>query len=54
MGNCLEKIFRDVILHYTKLKDIKRENEKGNKEKDHLFCDEKQKIIYYAELKSNI
>lgn len=54
LGNGLEKIFYDIILHYTKLKDVKQKNKKGKKEKDHLFCDEDNKIIYYAEFKSNI
>lgn len=54
LGNGLEKIFYDVVLHYSKLKDIKPKNKKGKKEKDHLFCDETKKIIYYAEFKSNI
>ena len=38
----------------SKLKNIKQKNVKGTKEKDHLFRDEELKIIYYAELKSNI
>ena len=54
LGNGLEKIFYDIVLQYTKLKDIKPKNKKGKKEKDHLFCDETNKIIYYAEFKSNI
>lgn len=54
LGNGLEKIFYDIVLTYTKLKDIKPKNKKGKKEKDHLFCDETNKIIYYAEFKSNI
>lgn len=54
LGNGLEKIFYDIVLHHTKLKDIKPKNKKGKKEKDHLFCDEVNKIIYYAEFKSNI
>jgi hypothetical protein len=54
MGNGLEKIFYDIVLYHTKLKDIKPKNKKGKKEKDHLWCDEDNKIIYYAEFKSNI
>lgn len=54
LGNGLEKIFYDIVLYKTKLKDIKPKNKKGKKEKDHLFCDEENKIIYYAEFKSNI
>lgn len=54
LGNAIEKIFYDIVLNYTNLKDIKPKNKKGKKEKDHLFCDEDNKIIYYAEFKSNI
>ena len=55
LGNAVEKIFYDIILYYnTKLKDIKTKNKKGQREKDHLLCDEHNKIIYYAEFKSNI
>jgi hypothetical protein len=54
LGNCLEKVFYDIVLHYTSLTDIKPKNKKGVKEKDHLFCDDAQKIIYYSEFKSNI
>lgn len=54
LGTGLEKIFYDIVLHHTNLKDIKPKNKKGIKEKDHLFCDEINKIIYYAEFKSNL
>ena len=54
IGNGLEKIFHDIVSYHTKLKDIKPKNKKGKKEKDHLWCDEDNKIIYYAEFKSNI
>jgi hypothetical protein len=54
LGYALERIFYDIIIQFTHLKDIKPKNKKGNKEKDHLFCDEKKKIIYYSELKSNL
>lgn len=54
LGTGLEKIFYDIVLQYTNLIDIKPKNKKGKKEKDHLFCDEINKIIYYSEFKSNI
>ena len=54
LGTGLEKIFYDIILNSTNLKDIKPKNKKGTQEKDHLFCDEDNKILYYAEFKSNI
>ena len=54
LGTGLEKILYDIVLQYTKLKDIKPKNKKGKKEKDHLFCDEDNNIIIYSELKSNI
>jgi len=54
LGNGLEKLLCDIILKNTSLKNIKGKNSKGKKERDHLFCNEEHKIIYYAELKSNI
>lgn len=55
LGTGLEKILLDIILYNNKkLKNIKGKNIKGKKEKDHLFIDENNKIIYYAELKSNL
>lgn len=54
LGHGVEKIFYDIIIKYTKLNDIKPANKKNKKEKDHLFCDDVNKIIYYAEFKSNI
>lgn len=54
LGNALEKVLLDLILEHTNLKNIKSKNEKGKKEKDHLFSDDNNKIIYYAELKANI
>lgn len=38
----------------TNLKDIRPKNKKGEKEKDHMFCNEHEKTIYYAEVKSNL
>ena len=54
LGNGYEKVLSDLIIKYSLLKNIKPKNTKGKKERDHLFIDENKKIIYYAELKSNI
>lgn len=55
LGNGFEKIMRDLIIRKNKnIRDIKKKNEKGIKEKDHLFCNDKEKIIYYAEFKTNL
>lgn len=62
MGHCIENVLRDLIVNYTSLIDERsnyhqkmsqKKNQKGSKEADHLFVDEKNKIIYYAELKAN-
>jgi len=50
----IENILKDFILENTNLKNIKTKNKKGIKEKDHLFMDINKKIIYYAEIKSNL
>jgi hypothetical protein len=54
VGNGLEKIFIDIVNKKNELKDIKKKNIKGVKERDNLFVDEKKKKIIYAELKSNL
>lgn len=55
LGIGLERILSDFILSKNKkMKNIKPKNKKGLKERDHLFRDRKNKIIYYAELKSNL
>ena len=55
LGIGMEKFLVDLILKYSNdVKSIKEKNTKGIKEKDHLFIDEKNKIVYYSELKSNI
>ena len=56
MGHGIENVFTDIILSKSgkKLTNIKRKNTKGKKETDHLFLDEENKTIYYAELKSNL
>lgn len=42
------------ISETTTLRNIKSKNKKGCKETDHLFIDDKNKIVYYAELKANL
>ena len=54
LGVGVEKVIVDIITSFTNLTNIKTKNEKGIKEKDHFFCDEETKTIYYAELKANI
>lgn len=57
LGTGMEQILRDFIINYNKdLENIRIEKKlkKGEKEKDHIFKDEKNKIIHYAELKSNL
>jgi hypothetical protein len=54
VGNGLEKVLCQIICKIPNLKNIKSKTAKGEKEKDHLFLDEHKKIIYYAELKSNL
>ena len=54
LGIGCEKLFCDIILKNTTCTNIKRKNKKGQKETDHLFCDQENKVIYYAELKANI
>lgn len=55
VGCRMEKFIRKIILELNNnIKDIKQKNKKNQKEKDHLFIDTKNKIIYYAELKANL
>ncbi len=54
MGTAIEKIAADIIKETTKLHNIKSKNKKGVKERDHLWLNDTEKIIYYAEFKSNI
>ncbi len=55
LGHGVEKVFKMFICaSVPNLKDIKTKNIKGMKEKDHLFIDETKKIIYYAEIKTNL
>lgn len=53
-GNRMENMFSLFITMNTQYKNIKEKNSKGKKETDHLFMDVNNKIIYYAELKSNL
>lgn len=54
LGIALELVLKDIIVLMTSLNDIRPKNENGKKERDHLFIDIDNKIIYYAELKSNL
>ncbi len=55
LGHGVEKVLKNYIIKANPLlKDIKRPNKKGKREKDHLFKDDTNKIIYYAEIKTNI
>jgi hypothetical protein len=55
LGTGIEKVLVDCILGQNQdLVNIKQKNKKGVKERDHLFKDEVNKTIYYAELKSNL
>lgn len=56
IGNGVEKVLSDVVLQLSKLEitNQKPKNTKGEKEKDHLFCDASTKTIFYAELKGNL
>jgi len=62
MGHCIENIIRELVVNYTNLVDershyhdlmMQKKNEKGSKEADHLFIDNENKVVYYAELKAN-
>ena len=55
LGTGIEKVLVDCILAQNQaLVNIKQKNKKGVKERDHLFKDDVNKTIYYAELKSNL
>ncbi len=54
LGIAYEKVFCDLVVESSSYKNIKKKNKKGQKEKDHLFIDETNKCIYYAEFKGNI
>jgi hypothetical protein len=54
LGNGIELVLKDVIMAWSYLENIRPANQKGKKERDHLFRDNAKKIVYYAELKSNL
>jgi len=54
LGIEIETTLRNIIIENTSFVNIRPKNKKGNKERDHLFCDHENKTIYYAELKANI
>lgn len=54
LGIAIENYFRNFIGNKTGLKNIKKKNSKGQKEKDILFIDYNHKIIYYSEIKTNL
>ena len=55
LGNGVERVIQDIISECSLFENIKTSfTKKGDKEKDHLFKDTTNKVIYYAELKSNI
>ena len=55
LGTGLEKVFCELVLALNPdLTSIKPNNSKGKKERDHLFVNEATKVIFYAELKSNL
>ena len=54
LGIGVEKTLSDIVTTETSFRDIKPKNTKGKKERDHLFIDDINKIVYYAELKANI
>ena len=54
LGIAIECYLRDFIGNKTGLKNINKKNCKGQKQKDILFIDYNQKIIYYSEIKTNL
>jgi hypothetical protein len=52
LGNELENLFRDHILNQSLLRSLNRKCK--NKECDHIFMDNANNTIYYAELKCNL
>ena len=47
LGIGCEKLIYDLIMKYANVINIKKKNEK-----DHLFMDRDNKVIYYADIKS--
>lgn len=55
LGTAIEHVILNLILQTSlKFKNIKPKNRKGQHEMDHLFMNEEDKKIVYAELKSNL
>ena len=55
LGIAIEHVIRQLILQsIPNLRDIRTKNTKGKQERDHLFCDDTKKVIYYAEVKGNL
>ena len=55
LGIGVEKVLTDIIVKSNSdIIDIRPNNKKGEKERDHLFQNERKKEIYYAENKSNL
>lgn len=54
LGIAIECYLRDFIENKTRLKNVNKKNCKGQKQKDILFIDYNQKIIYYSEIKTNL
>jgi hypothetical protein len=54
LGNAFEQTLTYLTSKLTNYKNIRPPNKKGNKEKDILYCDNINKVIFYAEVKSNL
>ena len=55
LGIGVEKVLTDIIIKSNSdIIDIRPNNKKGEKERDHLFQNANKKEIYYAENKSNL
>lgn len=53
LGICVEKVIEDIISEYTNYVNINKHSN-SNKQRDHIFLDNINKRIYYAELKGNL
>lgn len=55
IGIAIEDLLRRFITNNIDgIKDIKERNTKSRKEKDHIFINETDKVIHYAEVKANL
>jgi len=55
LGICMEKLFNDVVEKNTNMKDISESaSKKGERQKDHIWLDEANRSVIYAEQKNNI